>query len=314
MFWVGYNSRKSASTVHLGRRTFAATAARLERGRYIVEGPAHCFECHSEVDWETPGAQPKPGKRGAGTEFGKYGMPWLVAPNITPDVVTGAGAWSDEQLARAIREGIGHDGRRLFPVMPYENFRQMSDEDLASVIVYLRSIDPVRNELPRTIIPEMMKSSLPALQPITGPVGLPDTSDAVARGKYLVNLAGCSTCHTPTRRGKPISELEFGGGVNFVGPWGDVHSANITPDASGIAYYDEQLFINTFRTGQVGARKISSIMPWGYFRNMTDDDLKAIFAYLRTLSPVQHRVDNTEIATQCVVCGRKHGHGELNQR
>jgi mono/diheme cytochrome c family protein len=314
MLWAGYSSRKTAKTVRLGR-TFESTAARLERGRYIVEGPAHCFECHSEVDWENPGGQPKPGKKGAGTEFGKYGMPWLVAPNITPDLETGAGAWTDEQFARAIREGIGHDGRRLFPIMPYLYFREMSDEDLASVIVYLRSIEPVRNVLPRTNVPEMMKGSLPAHQPITEPVSPPDTSDVIARGKYLVNLGSCSSCHTPmTRQGQLIAGLDFAGGMTFKGPWGEVNSANITPDASGISYYDEQLFIKTLRTGHVGARKLSSIMPWGYFRNMTDDDLKAIFAYLRTLPPVQHRVDNTEVPTECALCGRRHGYGEMNRR
>ena len=64
----------------------------------------------------------------------------IVAPNLTPDPETGAGNWTDDQLARAIREGIGHDGRALFPMMPYTHFREMSDEDLASVIVYLRSL------------------------------------------------------------------------------------------------------------------------------------------------------------------------------
>ena len=300
---LGYSSRKAR--VRFG--------SRLELGRYIVEGPAHCFECHSEVDWETPGAQPKPGKKGAGTEFTKYGMPWLVAPNITPDIETGAGTWSDEQLGRAIREGIGHDGRRLFPVMPYTTFREMSDEDLASVIVYLRSIEPVRNVLPQTIIPEAMKSTLPPLQPISEPVAEVDVANPVARGKYLVTLASCSSCHTPTKQGQPMTQLAFAGGVSFKGPWGDVNSANITPDASGISYYDEALFIKTLRTGEVGARKLASIMPWGYFRKMSDDDLKAIFAYLRTLPPVQHRVDNTEIPTECRVCMRRHGHGDLNR-
>ena len=88
-------------------------------------------------------------------------------------------------------------------------------------------------------------------------------------------------CHTPMKQGQPIGELAFGGGLKFKGPWGEVSSANITPDASGISYYDEAMFVKTLRTGQVGARKLNSIMPWGYFRNMTDDDLKAIFAYLR---------------------------------
>ena len=77
------------------------------------------------------------------TEIPIAGSPGAVyPPNITPDKETGAGNWTDDQLARAIREGIGYDGRALFPFMPYENFRYLSDEDLASVIVYLRSIPP----------------------------------------------------------------------------------------------------------------------------------------------------------------------------
>ena len=189
--------------------------------------------------------------------------------------------------------------------MPYMNFREMSDEDLASVILYLRSIEPVRNALPQTNIPEPLKQSLPPLERISAvPI---DQSNTVARGKYLVNLGSCGSCHTPTKQGQPMTELAFAGGVSFKGPWGEVNSANITPDASGISYYDEALFIRTLRTGQVGARRLKSIMPWGYFRNMTDDDLKAIYAYLRTLPPVKHRVDNTEPPAECRVCGRRHG-------
>ena len=79
------------------------------------------------------------------------GLPGSVhAPNITPDPETGAGNWSDDQLARAIREGIGHDGRALFPFMPYLGLRALSDEDLASIIVYLRSLPPVRQSRPTT--------------------------------------------------------------------------------------------------------------------------------------------------------------------
>jgi hypothetical protein len=76
----------------------------------------------------------------------------IVASNITPDPETGAGNWTDDQLARAIREGIGHDGRALFPMMPYENLRHMSDEDLASLVVYIRSLPAVRHELPASEI------------------------------------------------------------------------------------------------------------------------------------------------------------------
>ena len=83
--WVGYRSKKAATRTTL----FERTPARLERGRYIVEGIAHCFECHSDVDWYKPGGQPKEGRKGSGTEFAKYGYPWLFAPNITPDIETG---------------------------------------------------------------------------------------------------------------------------------------------------------------------------------------------------------------------------------
>jgi mono/diheme cytochrome c family protein len=153
---------------------------------------------------------------------------------------------------------------------------------------------------------------LPPHQPITEPVPGPDMSNPVARGKYLVTLGNCMSCHTPMKNGQPLTELAFAGGMSFNGPWGQVTSANITPDPSGISYYDEKLFIEVLRTGHVGARKLNSIMPWDYFRNMTDEDLKAIFAYLKTVKPVQHRVDNTEVATACTVCGGRHGYGDKN--
>src|SRR6185436_11816527 len=169
---------------------------------------------------------------------------------------------------------------------------------LASVVVYVRSIDPVRHVVPKTMIPEVLKGMLPPHQPITQAVAGPDMSNRVARGKYLVTMGNCMSCHTPmSKKGEPLMQLAFAGGMHFKGPWGEVTSANITPDASGISYYDEALFVKTLRTGQVGARKLNSVMPWGYFRNMTDDDLKSIFAYLRTVTPIQHRVDNTEVAT-----------------
>ena len=98
------------------------------------------------------------------------------------------------------------------------------------------------------------------------------------------------------------------------GPNGEskVGASNLTSDPSGISYYDEALFIKTMRTGHVGARELNAAMPWRYFRNLNDDDLKHIFAYLRNLKPVKHRVDNTEPPTYCKVCGQRHGGGETN--
>jgi predicted HAD superfamily phosphohydrolase len=91
-----------------------------------------------------------------------------------------------------------------------------------------------------------------------------------------------------------------------------VASANITPDPSGIPYYDETLFIQVIRTGYVKARKLKQIMPWWTFRGLSDEDLKAIFAYLKTVTPIKHRVDNTEPSAPCRICGFSHGAGDKN--
>jgi len=123
-------------------RTFERTPERLERGRYLVTSVSGCLFCHGETDWQTPGFPPRTGTEGSGRSWADEGIPWLTVPNITPHPDTGAGRWTDHQLARAIREGIGHDGRALFPLMPYHQYRYMSDEDLAAVIGYLRSLPP----------------------------------------------------------------------------------------------------------------------------------------------------------------------------
>lgn len=92
----------------------------------------------------------------------------------------------------------------------------------------------------------------------------------------------------------------------------DLFSANITPDPSGIAYYTDSLFIETLRTGAVRARRLDGVMPWTVFRNMRDEDLSALFAYLRAQPPVRHIVDNHQPHTPCAMCGQEHGEGEYN--
>src|ERR1051326_2587220 len=118
----------------LTNRTFQRTPERLARGEYLVEAVAGCMDCHSPHDWIRDDVRIVPGMDGAGQDMSAIlqGLPGrVVAPNLTPDPETGAGTWSDDALARALREGIGHDGRALFPMMPYEHYREMSDEDVA---------------------------------------------------------------------------------------------------------------------------------------------------------------------------------------
>jgi mono/diheme cytochrome c family protein len=143
-----------------------------------------------------------------------------------------------------------------------------------------------------------------APEPVTEPVHDPSPTDRLATGKYLVSV-GCG-CHSVAEN------LDFGGGDHLKGPWGDVTSANITSDPSGMGYYDDAMFVKVIRTGYVGARKLNSIMPFGEFQNLSDDDLKAIYAYLRTVKPVRHRVDNTLPPTYCKICKSKHGGGNQN--
>jgi hypothetical protein len=90
----------------------------------------------------------------------------------------------------------------------------------------------------------------------------PDTSTPARRGEYLVTIASCADCHTPMVRGQPVAGKDFAGGQVFIGPWGTITSANITPDPSGISYYDEAMFVQALRKGQVGARSLSPFMPW----------------------------------------------------
>ncbi len=295
-------------------RQFERTPERLARGRYLVAGVAGCETCHTPKDWKTHGAPNLPGMELAGQVLPIPNLPGeVVAANLTPDPETGAGRWSDDEIARTIREGIGHDGRTIFPIMPYSAYRTFSDEDVASIVVYLRSLPAVRNPLPPTQIDFPVKYLIRGVpEPVTGPVSGPDPKASLAeRGKYLAKV-GCG-CHVAADHSGPIRGLEYGGGEVLQGPWGaDVTSANITQDSSGINYYDEAMFIKVLRTGYVKARKLSSIMPFGEFASLDDDDLKAIFSYLRSLPPVKHRVDNSLPPTYCKLCRQKHGAGDQN--
>lgn len=294
---------------------FEATEARLARGKYLVEGPAHCFLCHSEHDFTKPEYPTFQEKKGAGWVLPIPELNNIAARNITPDKETGIGDWSDDEIARAIREGIRKDGTALFPVMPYLDYAKMDDEDVKSIVVYLRTLTPVKNAIPARALPfplEYIVKTIPV--PITQPVTHP-ASTAVERGKYLVNLAGCQGCHTPAVQGEMLPGMDFAGGNKFddLGQAGKaVFTANITPDASGIAHYDESLLMQTLRTGTMGGRLLNHIMPFEFFKNITDADVADIFAFLKTVTPVKHRVNNTDKPTMCAVCNQSHGLGELN--
>ncbi len=280
-----------------------ATAARLERGRYIFENLADCAGCHSERDWTKAGAPVIAGRNGSGVAFPKeLGLPGdIVAPNITPDPTTGIGTWTDGEKIRAIREGVSKDGHALFPFMPYKGYRHMSDEDVQSLVVYLNALPPVNHAVARTKLDFPVNLFVKdAPQPVTVPVAAPQTSNPAKYGEYLVNLGGCRDCHTQQERGTPKEGMLLAGGFVFhVGQF-TVLSANITPEVeTGLGSWSEQRFIDKFRgysghtpeTAPQATQANFTLMPWTNLSRLTDQDLKALYAYLRTVKPVRNAVE-----------------------
>src|SRR5512137_882344 len=232
----------------LTNRTFEASPARVERGRYLTEHLLQCFVCHSERDWDAPGAPIVAGRKGAGAVMSERADRRIVAPNLTPDPETGAGRWTDDMFARAIREGIGHDGRALYWGMWYRSFAQLSDEDLAAVVVYLRTLPPVRNALPPTLLPpEELAENAKLPRPITAPVTGPAPGDTKALGRYLLNVADCAGCHTAWEA--PRNAGLFGGGNEVGRGTRRAYSANLTRHESGVAY-PRETFIEVMHSGK----------------------------------------------------------------
>jgi mono/diheme cytochrome c family protein len=295
----------------LTSRRFEATPERLERGRYLAVARHGCVFCHSERDWKAPGAPPLPDRLGAGVVWEAEGMPWLTAPNITPDPETGIGKVSDDAVARAIREGIGFDGRALFNLMPYQEFRRIPDEDLAAIVVYLRSLPPLRNPLPKSRLPFPLPLVLRGVpEPVEAPVPAPDLSTPEKRGEYVLRTSACHHCHTPMKNGRLEMALDMAGGNPFPSAQGTIAATNLTLDSTGLANWDEATFVAVMKTGKFGT--LHALMPWAAYSRMDEADLAAMFAYLRTLKPVSHVVANGPNPTPCRVCGLAHGGGDKN--
>lgn len=278
----------------------------VERGQYLVEGLLQCMICHSERNWSEPGAPPSEGQKGAGRIFREDGDYRIVAGNLTPDPESGIGRWSSVELARAIRRGIGRDGRRLHPLMYYNSFRHLSDADVDAVIAYLRSLDPIRNPLPATKLRQEERERLEAETPTElDPVDL-SASDPVERGRALVMLGDCRGCHTAWSG--PRGPL-FAGGNRIERGERVAFSSNITPHSTGIPY-GREAFVSVMRSGRGGT--LSPLMRWIAFRKLSDEDLHAMHTYLHSVEPFPHHVDNRAEPTYCEVCGQAHGLGELN--
>jgi mono/diheme cytochrome c family protein len=286
--------------------TYEATAEREARGKYLTD-LLHCFACHSEEDMEKPGHPPVIGKEGAGAQMFKTDSTHFYSPNITPDFETGIGSLTDDMIARAIREGVGYDDRAL-EFMPWQAFRALTDEDVASIVVYLRSIPAISNEIPKRNLGSEAEMRLTEKSyPLTVKLDAPDFSDPVSRGKYLASAA-CMGCHTGWFKRNPGA---YGGGFDF---GGDEHtfSRNISSDITGIGAWSSETFIDVVKTGK--NETLNAIMPWVYFKNLTDEDVDAIYQALMTTNPVKHSIMNGIPPTYCEVCEFNHGLGDQNKK
>jgi mono/diheme cytochrome c family protein len=278
------------------------TPERIARGKYLFT-LSDCNGCHSGRDFSRFGGPVIESQMGQGVEFPKeLGMPGRIASrNITTDVETGIGAWTDGEKIRAIREGISRDGTMLYPMMPYSSFRKMSDEDVMSLVAYLNTLPPIRHKVERSRVDFPVSVLIKSVPQPAGSVPQADRSDRLAYGRYLVNLAGCGGCHTQAEQGKPKPGVAFAGGERFNFPGAVVVSANITPDPqTGIGRWKEADFVEKFHQYREYVAKGSpaagpenfTIMPWLEFSQLDAGDLGAIYTFLRTQKPVYQIVDS----------------------
>lgn len=258
----------------------------LGRGEYLVEGIVGCGNCHHGRD---ENGEFVPGMEYAGNFV--IAEPGLAAyaPNITPDPETGIGDWTDDEIERAIREGINRDGRVMGPPMAFAYYREISSNDMAAIIAYLRSRPAVRNEVPESTYDIPLPPNWGP--PVTAPVPDVPRDDQIAYGRYLAHSLGhCTQCHTPLVNGvEDFSRI--GAGMNiYPQPFGvewSALAANITQhETLGIgAWTDDEIKRAITQGISRDGRQLLPFMGFSFYERISDEDLDAIVAYIKTLPP-----------------------------
>lgn len=270
-------------------------SAVVARGHYIVRTLAPCAACHGA----------------AATREGFFrgddvplvgGFVFDIPPgefysrNLTPDSATGLGGVSDQAIARALRFGVGHDGRALLPFMEMQG---LADDDLQAVVSYLRTMPAVHNEVPPhhfNVLGKVVKATVLAkpVGPATPPPPVAPRGATLETGRYLVeSVSLCWACHT--ERSQMTGELtgpRFGGARIFTESDDPTHRwapPNITSDkeTGRLGAWTEDQFVARFREGR---RIPRSPMPWQAFQRMNEEDLRAIYRYLKSVPPVKNDV------------------------
>jgi mono/diheme cytochrome c family protein len=280
----------------------------IARGKYLVRGPAHCSNCHvSTFDEFMRSDRGEELPLRGGLEFPMLPLGYLYPKNLTNDAETGIGRYPDRVVFRMMRNSVKPNGTATMSVlMP---FHRMADDDLVAVVSYLRSLAPVRNEVPEpryTFLGKTVRTFAPLFRPVLAdgvPQVAPPEAPTRERGEYLARyVSNCVGCHTATdiKSGRIIGP-DFAGGFEFepppVGVLGsDGHtwyrSPNLTPDPTGVLgkYPDKAEWIKRFRQGRVLP---GSPMHWGPFSRMSDVDLEALLVFLKSLAPVKNDIGVT---------------------
>jgi mono/diheme cytochrome c family protein len=268
------------SAVMLAGIGVASAQTPLERGKYLMNSIVACGNCHTP---QTPQG-PAPGRELAGgTKFDEaFGV--AFASNITPDLETGIGKWSDRELITAIREGKRPDGSIIGPPMPIALYRGMADADVQAIVAYIRATPAVANKVPKS---EYKIPLPPAYGPPLTTVSAPARTDKIMYGGYLASALGhCIECHSaPGRNGAPDFVNQLGvGGMEFRGPWGLSTARNITP--TNLKDWSDADVIRAITNGvRPDGERLKPPMAYGYYKNMAPEDLDALIAWLRNLPP-----------------------------
>ena len=267
-----------------GYATTDIARAQVERGKYLVNTIMTCQNCHT----------PK-GERGAPV-FDRDlsgGLSWdeppfkVTAPNITQDKATGIGNWSDAQIKTLMRKGTRPSGVPVAEIMPTGFYEIMTENDLNAVVDYLKTVKPVSNKVADPVyrIPVKRQIAPGGERPFTEA----DMNDKVKKGQYLVTIGHCMECHTPLDKGRRAFEKIGAGGFEFPGPWGVSKSRNITSHKEkGIGNWSDAEIKRAITQGvSKDGSRLKPPMGYAFYANMTEGDLDAIVAYLRTVPALE---------------------------
>lgn len=289
---------------------FEVTDERLARGSYLVNHVAACGSCHTTRDSgsiaDTEGTEQYLGGGNTYDDRVFHAKVWI--PNITSDEETGIGTWTDDQIARAIRDGIRADGTLMSPWMPWTGYQNMSDEDVKAIVVYLRSVPTVKQERERFENEFLWQTKLLLStgyghhEPVRN-VETPDRNDPIAYGEYIVHIGHCGECHSLKKSGyvEPGDKAWLAGSqvpYIFKG-WGTIYARNLTPDEeTGLGKYSAEEIKEALRSGRRldGKRMAVPMKVFNvHYTGMTDEDLDALVTYLKSLPPREHRVPERQL-------------------